>query len=84
MKQLCCVLALLVPVLVQADNDVPDEGETVTERWLQIQREGQQVTPAPQVATPTEREMAYQRWLESFKHPIPDFFSSEGGDTGGR
>lgn len=87
MKRLCCVLALLLPLLpllAQAAGEAPKERQTVTEQWLQIQREGQQTTPKPQVATPSEREMAYQRWLDSFKHPIPDFYSSEGGDMGSR
>lgn len=86
MNRACCVLVLLLPLLAQAANEAPKpkERQTVTDQWLQIQREGQQPTPAPQVATPAEREMAYQRWLDSFKHPIPDFYGSEGGDMGSR
>lgn len=85
MKYLCCALALLLPLVAHATEEVPvDERGATTERWLQVQREGQQASPEPQEATPAERELAYKRWLESFNHPIPDFFGSQGGEIGGR
>ncbi|WP_375057299.1 DUF3613 domain-containing protein [Zobellella sp. DQSA1] len=52
-----------------------------TERWLQLQREGAAASIYSQAATAAERELANQRWLDSYKHPIPDFFEQgvEGG-----
>jgi len=75
-------LLLVLPVVAQAAGEA-GRGED-TERWLQVQREGRQASAEPQPATPAEREAAYQRWLDSFRHPIPDFFSDEGGDMTSR
>lgn len=45
-----------------------------TELWLQIQVDGQAASNHIQQATPTERELSFQRLLESFKYPIPESF----------
>ncbi|MBL1376599.1 DUF3613 domain-containing protein [Zobellella iuensis] len=51
-----------------------DGARSQTERWLQLQREGNAGSTQPQAATPAERELASQRWLDSYKHSIPAFF----------
>lgn len=54
-----------------------------TQNWLQLQSQGRQASPTPQAATPAEREQSMQRWLDSYKHEIPDFFEQKtGGKTG--
>lgn len=57
------------------------EGPTLTESWLQIQREGSQASNRPQQLTPQERELVNQRWLENFSHPIPEFFDVDAAGT---
>lgn len=52
-----------------------------TEAWLQLQVRGDAASKVVQTATPSEREQSLQRWLESYKHPIPEFYDQE---TGGR
>ncbi|WP_339486726.1 DUF3613 domain-containing protein [Pseudomonas sp. EL_65y_Pfl2_R95] len=81
-----CLLALgvILPVAVQADEPVtsrPLPQLSKTESWLAIQRDGRAASVTLQTATPAERELAYQRWLDSFSHPIPDFYEQE---TGGK
>ncbi|NHI02292.1 MULTISPECIES: DUF3613 domain-containing protein [Oceanimonas] len=51
-----------------------------TERWLQLQREGNAASTNVQASTPTEQELASQRWLDSYKHSIPERYEqgSEG------
>lgn len=54
-----------------------------TQNWLQLQTQGRHASPTPQAATPAEREQSMQRWLDSYKHEIPDFFEQKkGGKTG--
>ncbi|NWA00595.1 DUF3613 domain-containing protein [Pseudomonas gingeri] len=73
---------LLLSLTVQAIESGPSSRyQQETENWLQLQVRGQQRSPTPQVATPSEREQSLQRWLDSYKHPIPDFYKQ---DEGGR
>ncbi|SHL43160.1 DUF3613 domain-containing protein [Phytopseudomonas punonensis] len=84
----CALLAALPTLCMAADEGggrglVADEVQSQTAHWLRLQREGQLASPHPQVATPAERELAMQRWLDSHKHPIPQFFEQEaGGELG--
>jgi len=84
----CALLAALPACCLAADEGhgrglVGDEVQTQTAHWLRLQREGQLATPHPQVSTPAERELALQRWLDSHKHPIPEFFEQDaGGELG--
>lgn len=53
------------------------KGDTVADSWLQIQREGSQASANPQRLSAQEQELASQRWLDSFTHPIPNFFERD-------
>ena len=80
----CALLAALPAFCLAAGEGqgralVGDEVQTQTGHWLRLQREGQLASPHPQVSTPAERELALQRWLESHKHPIPEFFEQDAG-----
>ncbi|WP_010490614.1 DUF3613 domain-containing protein [Pseudomonas sp. S9] len=83
------VLGLLVPVPSKAEDAAttrPIPQNSKTESWLAIQREGRAASTKLQTATPAERELAYQRWLDSYSHPIPEFYEQEQGgkmSTGG-
>lgn len=68
------VVSLVGAVSVQAGEEAASL--SLTERWLELQRSGQQASSQPQVATPTERELAMQRWLNA-QHPIPEFFAQD-------
>ena len=52
-----------------------------TEQWLQLQIRGVVASPKLQTASATERDLAMQRWLNSFNYPIPEFYDQ---DTAGK
>ncbi|MCY1424870.1 hypothetical protein D9M68_845550 [compost metagenome] len=70
---------LLLPCLASAEESAKSE----TEHWLEVQRSSEQASAIVQRATPAERELSYQRWLESFRLAIPQwFFSDDQGSSG--
>ncbi|MDZ5434062.1 DUF3613 domain-containing protein [Pseudomonas fluorescens] len=48
-----------------------------TEQWLQLQIRGVVASPKLQTASATERDLAMQRWLNSFNYPIPEFYDQD-------
>ncbi|MET3458401.1 MULTISPECIES: DUF3613 domain-containing protein [Pseudomonas] len=48
-----------------------------TEGWMQLQIRGVVASTNLQTASAAEREMAMQRWLNSFNYPIPEFFDQD-------
>lgn len=82
-KVLFSVMALSVlsaQAIAQSNQAlVADSPKLQAERWLQLQREGTQKSQFTQTATPAERELAMQRLLESYKHPIPEYYGEEEG-----
>ncbi|WP_223484346.1 DUF3613 domain-containing protein [Pseudomonas sp. A-RE-19] len=48
-----------------------------TEQWMQLQIRGVVASPKLQTASATERDLAMQRWLNSFSYPIPIFFEQK-------
>lgn len=44
-----------------------------TEQWLQLQASGKAASTKAQQASATERELANQRLLDSYDHPIPEY-----------
>jgi hypothetical protein len=48
-----------------------------TEQWLQLQIRGVVASPKLQTASATERDLAMQRWLNSFNFPIPEFYDQD-------
>ncbi|WP_455825850.1 DUF3613 domain-containing protein [Pseudomonas graminis] len=70
----------LLPWVAQAIEPGPSSPQQAeTENWMALQINGLAASPTPQRTTPAEREQAMQRWLDSNKHPIPEFFESESG-----
>ncbi len=53
-----------------------------TENWLQLQISGKAQSPIRQVATSQERERSLQRWLDSYTHPIPEYYKQDEGGSG--
>ncbi|MGE7965727.1 DUF3613 domain-containing protein [Pseudomonas sp. NPDC089918] len=48
-----------------------------TEQWMQLQIRGIVASPKLQTASATERDLAMQRWINSFSYPIPQFFDQD-------
>ncbi len=80
---ICLALLPLTASAIPAGPSSPQQAET--ENWMALQVSGRAASPTPQRASPAEREQALQRWLDSNRHPIPDFFDEKaGGASGGQ
>ncbi len=55
-------------------SSVPQQG---TEQWLQLQIRGVVASPGLQTVSATERDLAMQRWLNSFTYPIPERYEQK-------
>ncbi|CAI2794952.1 MULTISPECIES: DUF3613 domain-containing protein [Pseudomonas fluorescens group] len=69
----------LSALAIEPGPSSPQQAET--ENWMALQINGRAASPTPQRTTPAEREQALQRWLDSHKHPIPEFFESPSGGS---
>ena len=78
-------LAVTAGPLAAGDVTAPLVAErptSQTEMWLQLQREGSaSAEQRVQSATPAERELSMQRLLDSFTHPIPEYFAEDDGGS---
>lgn len=80
LQTLCCIALLALPVAAQAIEPGPASAQQQeTEGWLLLQNRNQAASRIPQPATPTERELALQRWLKKYNHEIPDFYDPDAG-----
>ncbi|MHC5349415.1 DUF3613 domain-containing protein [Metapseudomonas furukawaii] len=85
MKVLIAALLLVASLgpLAAADPEQPrQERPRVSEQWLSIQRDGVQASRQVQSATAAERELANQRWLDSYRHAIPERYYDDDGASG--
>ena len=75
------VLLALMPLGALAIEPGPTpKTQQETENWLQLQVSGTAQSPIRQTAAPAERELSLQRWLDSYKHEIPEYYrQKEGG-----
>ncbi|QLG91151.1 DUF3613 domain-containing protein [Pseudomonas yamanorum] len=69
----------LTALAIEPGPSFPQQQET--ENWLTLQASGQMASSDPQKTTPAEREQAMQRWLDSNKHPIPEYFDQKAGGS---
>lgn len=69
-------------IMPASEIPIPQEADTQSRLWLQLQSSGamagSRYTLPGQAAT-----LVYQRYLDSFSHPIPEQFELEDGDSGG-
>lgn len=69
-------------IMPATEIPIPQEADTQSRLWLQLQASGaiagnRYLLPG-QAAT-----LVYQRYLDSFSHPIPEQFELGDGDSGG-
>jgi hypothetical protein len=64
---------------IQPGPSSPSQG--LTEAWLQLQPSGKAASTIPQPSTPIERDLSAQRWVDSYQHPIPEFFEQKKGGS---
>ncbi|WP_447589172.1 DUF3613 domain-containing protein [Aquipseudomonas campi] len=79
-------LIVMLPLSIQAAEMPATNAKSTVAGWLEQQRSGAQASPHEQRATPAERELSYQRWLDSYRHAIPEFFDTSGspGSSSGK
>ena len=67
----------LLPLMAQAIEPGPSSPQQAeTENWMTLQLSGRAASTIPQKVSPTERDQALKRWLDSNRHPIPEFFET--------
>lgn len=76
------LMVLALPFTAQAIEPGPSSPQQAeTEHWMALQLSGSVASANPQATTPAEREQALKRWLDSNKHPIPEFFDQKVGGS---
>ncbi|NBF05537.1 DUF3613 domain-containing protein [Pseudomonas sp. Fl5BN2] len=76
----CCTALLAMPLAAMAIDAGPSSPQQQeTEGWLLLQNRNLAASPQPQTVTPTERELALQRWLKKYKYEIPDLYDPNAG-----
>ncbi|MGK3118318.1 DUF3613 domain-containing protein [Pseudomonas corrugata] len=79
-KQLLIVCIACLSTSARAIEPGPSSAaQQGTESWMQLQIRGVVASTNLQTASAAEREMAMQRWLNSFNYPIPEFFEQKSG-----
>ena len=82
MPYLASLAVLALPLAVMAIEPGPSSPQqAVTESWLTLQSSGKAASSTRQKASAAERDLAAQRLLESYKHPIPEYFDQKAGGT---
>jgi Protein of unknown function (DUF3613) len=81
---------LSASALSAAELSTESSGEA-TRRWLELQRSGAVASSNRQTVSGPMADQIHQRYLKSFKHPIPEFYyqekrsrGSSGGVTSGQ
>lgn len=79
-------ILLAVAVMASAAAHEPAVGERgeATRVWLQYQRSGDHASASERPMPGDVAERVYQRYLQSFSHPIPETFERERGFTTGQ
>lgn len=68
------------PVFTQHHNAPSEIGEQ-TRSWLALQRDGQAASEQPQPVSGPVAARIYERYQESFRYPIPEYYSGNDADA---
>jgi Protein of unknown function (DUF3613) len=84
------ITVLLPLILLLADNPVFAESQpgrsigVETRSWLELQSSGAAASKNRQTVLGPVADAIYKRYVDSFKHPIPEYYKSEqSGKMGG-
>ena len=58
----------------QVDKPSSEEVGSTTRRLLDVQRQGTHASDSRQYVSGAEMQRIYHRYLETFEHPVPEFF----------
>jgi len=73
-KALAVMMALCTSPAWAIEPGPASAAQQGTEQWLLLQSSGQAASRNPQPTTAVEREAAMQRWLDSYKLKIPQWY----------
>jgi hypothetical protein len=73
----CVAFVTASAAAIEPGPSSPDQKQT--DAWLQLQASGKAASSVPQPSSPVERDLSMQRWLNSYQHPIPDFYEQKKG-----
>lgn len=77
------VLMSLSSEAIRADESFEDVHVGLgTKQWLELQRSGFAASQNRQTVSGPVASAIYQRYVDSFKHPIPDLYQSQRRSTG--
>lgn len=76
MKQLLLIFSVVMPVLAFADE--PPATGTHTRAWVELQKSGEAAAAAPRPMAGEVADKVYERYLQSYAHPIPQRMDREG------
>ncbi len=79
LKYALAAVMMIVGISVQAQHQHepgPESGEQ-TRSWLELQRSGEQASETQQTVSGDVAAAIYQRFVDSFEHPIPEYYSGE-------
>lgn len=71
---LLLALSSFTAVMADPSQPQPKQGEQ-TRQWLEMQKNGQAASSQNQTLPGPAAAQIYQRYLNSFSHPIPEYFS---------
>ncbi|WOE81743.1 DUF3613 domain-containing protein [Pseudomonas protegens] len=77
-------LLLLAFVALAIEPGPSSVQQRMTETWLLLQIHDQLASPIQQTATHIERELTLQRWMDSYKHPIPEYYKDYSSSSGSK
>jgi Protein of unknown function (DUF3613) len=78
-----CSFTLLSSVALSAAELSTESSGSETRRWLELQRSGAVASQARQTVSGAVADNIYQRYVKSFKYPIPEYYLREKGKNGG-
>lgn len=83
MKHWVLILAGLAASAASAEAPSPSGKGDATRAWMELQTSGAAASAVERPMPGPVAERVYQRYLDSFTHPIPDRFEREAFSEGG-
>lgn len=70
-----------MPVSAEQHHQAAPAVGDKTREWLSLQRSGQAASTQPQPIPGPVADKIYQRYQDSFSHPIPEYFAADDADA---
>ena len=67
-------LITMLAIGLMSSTAIAEERGTEARAWLDLQRGGSQASETPRPMSGQQAQNIHERYLESFTHPIPEFY----------